>query len=112
MRSGDKNTLLEITIKSGKTFSKIEEQLGEGYYFKGEVLSNIDFAWLPLLNRAEIIIKNTYFNLLAEFPKVIRWESELSKSNLYQKSIPEDFEKSSRTFTYLIKPTWGKLRTV
>ena len=40
MRSWDKNTLLERTVKLGKLFSKIEEQLGEGPYFKGVVLIN------------------------------------------------------------------------
>lgn len=55
IRSGDKNTLLERTAKLDKAFSKIEEQLGERPYFKGEVLSNIDIALLTLLHRAEII---------------------------------------------------------
>ena len=37
MRNGDKNTLLERTAELGKAFSKIEEQLGERPYFKGDV---------------------------------------------------------------------------
>lgn len=44
MRSADKETLDKKAAKLAKAFQKAESVLGDGPYFKGQQLSNVDIA--------------------------------------------------------------------
>ena len=105
MHSADQETLLERNEKLGKAFAKAEQQLDKGPFFKGEQLSNIDIAWLPLLHRAAIIREHTGYELLEGFPKVQTWQAEVLKTGLAEASVSEDFEQAFTDF-YLSEKTW------
>ncbi|MGF1700262.1 glutathione S-transferase family protein [Photobacterium makurazakiensis] len=105
MRSSDEDTLTERSEKLAKAFAKAESALGNGPYFKGESLSNVDIAWLPLLHRAAIIKSYTCHDLLAGFPKVQKWQAALMATGLADKSGPEDFEEAFSRF-YLSEQTF------
>ena len=94
MRSADERTLFDRTGKLGKAFQKAEIALDSGPYFNGDVLSNVDVAWLPLLHRASIINKHTCYDFLADFPKVKAWQSALMETGLacllYTSPSPRD----------------------
>ena len=105
MRSGNKETLEERAENLEKVFAKAEKKLGSGPFFKGESLSSIDIAWLPLLHRTDIIKSRTCYDLIEKFPRVQKWREELSKTGLYEKSVPEDFEKQFTDF-YLSEKTY------
>lgn len=92
MRSPDEDTLAERKEKLGRVFEKTEKALGEGPYFKGNTISNVDIAWMPLLHRAAIIEVHTCFNFIAGYPKVRAWQEALLETGLPAKSVPEDFE--------------------
>jgi len=92
MSSADQPTLDQRSKKLGKAFEKAEKQLGEGPYFKGSSLSNVDIAWLPLLHRAAIIKRRTGYDFVADYPKVKAWQSAVLDIGLAEKSVSEDFE--------------------
>ena len=97
-RSANQNTLSERTGKLGKAFGKVEKVFGDGQYFKGETISNVDIAWLPLLHRAKIIEKNTCYDFLDPYPKVKKWQTALLDTGLAEKSVSEDFELAFTDF--------------
>ena len=92
MQSTDKDTLTERKERLGRSFEKAEKALGEGPYFKGSVLSNVDIAWIPLLHRSAIIEAHTCFNFIDGCSKVQAWQAALLKTGLPAKSVSEDFE--------------------
>ena len=105
MRSADKETLAERSEKLGKAFAKAEKAIGNGPFFKGEALSNVDIAWLPLLHRAAIIEKHTCHDFLADYPKVKAWQRAMMETGLAEKSVSEDFEEAFTGF-YLSENTY------
>lgn len=105
MRSTDQQTLTERSNKLGAAFSKVEQVLGSNRYFRGDVLSNVDIAWLPLLHRADIIRRYTGYDFLEQYPKVRKWQNALMETGLAEKSVSEDFEKKFTEF-YLSHLTW------
>ncbi len=105
MRSADKATLKERAEKLGKAFAKAEKALGDGPYFKGEALSNVDITWLPLLHRADIIRRHTCYDLVGNFPKVKAWQQAVIQTGLAEKSVAEDFEEAFTGF-YLSDSTF------
>lgn len=105
MRSGDMPTLAEREEKLAKAFAKAEKQLGRGPFFKGDSLSKVDIAWLPLLHRAAIIDKNSCYDFLRNFPKVKQWQQALQKTGFFEKSVPKDFEEAFTGF-YLSDKTF------
>ncbi len=105
LRSSDKDTLTERTEKLRKAFAKAEKQLTGKTFFKGDTLSNIDIAWLPLLHRAAIIREHTGYDLLDGFPKVQAWQTEVMQTGLAEASVAEDFEAAFTGF-YLSDQTW------
>lgn len=105
MRSADESTLAERSEKLAKAFEKAESALAEGPFFKGESLSNVDIAWLPLLHRAAIITAHSYYDFLERFPKVKAWQTALLNTGLAAKSVAEDFEQTFTDF-YLSDSTY------
>ncbi|MGD8171777.1 glutathione S-transferase family protein [Vibrio sp. TRT 21S02] len=105
MRSKTKNTLTEKVANLGKAFAKAEAQLTTGPFFKGEQLSKVDIAWLPVLHRAHIIKAHTCFDMLAGFPKVQAWQQALLATGLVEKSVADDFEAAFTGF-YLSDETY------
>lgn len=105
MRSATTEILDERSEKLRTAFAKVEHVLGEGPYFKGEVLSNVDIAWLTLLHRADIIERHTGYDFLQGLPKVKKWQAALMKTGLAEQSVAEDFEQKFTDF-YLSKDTF------
>lgn len=104
-RSADKDTLSERVAKLGKAFAKAENILGDGPYFKGEALSNVDIAWLPLLHRAALIETGSGFDFLDGYPKVKAWQTALMETGIAEKSVAEDFDEAFNGF-YLSDETF------
>ena len=104
-RSPDEATLHERSQKLAKAFAKVEKVLGDGPFFKGNSLSNVDIAWLVLLHRASIIYERTCYNFIDSFPKVKAWQSALLKTGLAEKSVGEDFNTKFSDF-YLSQQTY------
>jgi len=98
MRSADEETLVERTEKFGKAFEKAEKTLGDGPYFKGQSMSNIDISWLPLLHRAAIIYRHTGYDFIAKYPKVKAWQTALMGTGIAEKSVSDDFENAFTGF--------------
>ncbi|MCT4587616.1 MAG: glutathione S-transferase C-terminal domain-containing protein [Carboxylicivirga sp.] len=92
-RSPDLKSLQE----NGQTFydalSIMEKELGDKRFFKGEQLSEIDIAWLPILHRTHIVQQKTDFDFLEDFPKVKKWQDKLMATGIPDKSVPEDFSE-------------------
>ena len=105
MRSEDEATLKERREALDKILSKVEQDIGQGPYYKGESISNLDIAWLPLLHRAAIIEKYSDYDFLAEYPKLKNLQHHLMESGLAEKSVPEDFENVFTHF-YLSKSSY------
>lgn len=104
MRSSDKATLADRVANLAKAFGKVEKQL-TGPFFKGDQLSNVDMAWLPLLHRAHIIKAHTCFDMLEGFPKVQAWQQQIMETGLVEKTVSEDFESAFTGF-YLSDDTF------
>ncbi|WP_170336390.1 glutathione S-transferase family protein [Ruegeria arenilitoris] len=105
MQSADKAIFDERMEKLSKSFEKAESQLGEGPYFSGATLGNVDMAWLPLLHRAAIVSDHSGHDMLAAYPKVKAWQQSLLDTGLPQKSVSEDFLGRFTDF-YLAERTW------
>lgn len=105
MRSADAMTLDERSAKLGAAFEAVERVLGEGPYFNGNNLGNVDLAWLVLLHRTDIIRRHTDYDFLAMYPKVKTWREWLLNTGLAEKSVSEDFEKVFTDF-YLSEATY------
>lgn len=104
-RSGDLASLQEREAKLAKAFEKAEKQLTLGPFFKGENLSNVDIAWLPLLHRASVIETHSGYDFIAKFEKVKAWQQALKTTGLFEKSVPVDFEQKFTDF-YLSEQTY------
>lgn len=105
MQSKDKEVLAERSAKLNKAFEKAEKQLGDGPFFNGETLGNVDIAWLPLLHRAQIVKEHSGYDFLADYPKVRAWQGALADTGLYAKSVAPDFEEKFEDF-YLAERTF------
>jgi glutathione S-transferase len=105
MRSEDQKTFEERAAHLDQAFSRIEKAVDNKPFFKGEALSNIDIAWLPLLHRAAIIQQYSYYDFFGKYPKVKAWQTALLKSGLVKKSVSQDFEDKFVQF-YLSNKTY------
>ena len=105
MQSANKETLQERSEKLCKAFEKAEKQLGDGPFFNGAVMGNVDVAWLPLLHRAGIVEQHSGYDFLEAFPKVRAWQRSILKTGIAEKSVPEDFEEAFSKF-YLDERTF------
>lgn len=105
MQSADKAIYDDRMAKLSKSFEKAEKQLGDGPYFSGQTLGNVDIAWLPLLHRAAIVSDHSGHDMLAAYPKVKAWQQALLKSGIPQKSVSGDFTARFSDF-YLADRTW------
>lgn len=105
MQSKNKSVLAERQAKLTKAFEKAERKLGEGPFFNGETLGNVDIAWLPLLHRAQIVKEHTGYDFFTDYPKVRAWQSALAGTGLYVQSVADDFEETFSDF-YLADRTF------
>ncbi len=105
MRSSDGMTLQERVNKLKKIFAKVEAALTTSTYFKGESLSNVDIAWLPLLHRSSIICRRSGYDMLEGYPKVQAWRKATMNSGIVAGSVAEDFEEAFSGF-YLSTETY------
>lgn len=104
MSSHDEQTFIDRNAKLQKLFAKAERALGDGPFFKGESLSNIDVAWLPLLHRANIVREHTGFDFVADYPKVGAWQHALLDLPITKNSVAKQFEERFVAF-YLSEST-------
>lgn len=104
-RSADTQILEERSGRLAQAFAKIEKELGDGPFFNGTTLSDIDIAWLPLLHRAYIIQTHTGYDFLVGFSKVKVWQGAILNTGLAEKSVPDDFEQRFTDF-YLSENTY------
>lgn len=91
MGSKDRETFETRLAILQKSFQKAENKLGDSVFFKGDYISNVDIAWLPLLHRAAVIKEGSGFDMLEGFPKVQKWQAALIESGLTDKTVPADF---------------------
>ena len=105
MRSRDQDTLTKRSENLIGIFAKAESVLKKGPFFKGKTISNVDIAWLPLLHRANIILKHTGYDLLSNYPKVQAWQQSIMKTDIVKKSVSDDFENRFADF-YLSDETY------
>lgn len=105
MRSADEDTFCERMTKLSIPFAKAEAAMTQGPFFKGDTLSHIDIAWLPLLHRALIVKERTGFDLFANKPKVKAWQQALFDTGLFGASVSDDFESAFTGF-YLSEQTY------
>lgn len=105
MQSKDKSVLATHEAKLTKAFERVEQQLGDGPFFHGETLGNVDVAWLPLLHRAQIVRQNSGYDFLAQHPKMRSWQSSLADTGLFAKSVAPDFDRKFADF-YLSERTF------
>ena len=105
MQSADKDTWTKRSEQLSNLFSKANSAIEKGPFFKGETISNVDIAWLPLLHRANIILEHTGYDLLAGHPKVQAWQQAIMKTDIVEKSVSDDFENRFTDF-YLSNSTY------
>ncbi|UPR30209.1 glutathione S-transferase family protein [Vibrio crassostreae] len=91
MGSKDQETFETRLANLQKSFQKAENKLDDSDFFKGDYISNVDIAWLPLLHRASVIKEGSGFDMLEGFPKVQKWQAALIESGLTDKTVPADF---------------------
>lgn len=105
MRSGDRETLTTQAANLGRAFARAEAHLGDGPFFNGATMGNVDLAWLVLLHRAAIVRAHRGYDFLAEFPKVRKWQDALMATGLAEASVAPDFEEKFAGF-YLSDQTY------
>ncbi|QBY05862.1 glutathione S-transferase family protein [Thalassotalea sp. HSM 43] len=105
MRSKDQTTFSERNDKLMSAFAKIEQQLTGTGFFKGNHMSLVDIAWLPLLHRAHIIETHTGYDFFNKLPNVKAWQQRIVNSAITIESVADDFESAFREF-YLSNTTW------
>lgn len=104
-RSPDREVLTERNAKLAKAFDRVEKQLGDTPYFGGERIGMVDIAWLPLLHRAEIIARRACYDFVGDRPKLKKWQAQLMRTGLAEKSVAPDFEEAFAAF-YLSDQTF------
>lgn len=105
MQSKDKTIFAEREAKLAKAFERAEKKLGDGPFFAGGVLGNVDIAWLPLLHRAQVVRSRCGYDFFSAFPKVRAWQRAIDATGLYGKSVSPDFEDRFADF-YLAERTF------
>lgn len=105
MRSADKATFDERVASLRISMTKVENQLGDGPFFSGDTVGNVDMAWLVMLHRASVVEDFSGYDMLADFPKTKAWQQALMNTGLAERSVPEDFVQRFSEF-YLADRTW------
>jgi glutathione S-transferase len=105
MRSPTKIDLEQRYSKLRKSFERVEDVLTGDKFFSGEEIGKVDVAWIPLLHRAKILEDHSCYNMLEGLDKVIKWQEELLKLNVVNKSVSSDFLESFSGF-YLSEKTY------
>lgn len=104
-RSPDASTLNERSDKLGKAFDRMENRLNGSRFFSGEKIGMVDVAWLPLLHRADIMVRRSGFDFVGDRPRLKTWQSELLATPMAENSVAPDFEDSFSAF-YLSDQTF------
>ena len=104
-RSANKAVLEERSARLGKSFDRVEKQLEETPYFRGNTIGMVDIAWLPLLHRAKLVETHTAYDFLEGRPKLKAWQQSLLNDGLAEKSVASDFEDAFTGF-YLSNQTY------
>lgn len=104
-RSPDAQTFDTRAKKLQEAFARAQKQLGDGPFFNGEHMGNVDIAWLPLLHRASLVQAHSGYDFLASFPKVKAWQTTMLETGLAKRSVAEDFDAAFSAF-YLSEQTF------
>ncbi len=105
MRSANKTSFEENRVRLNKAFDRIETALENKPFFKGEALSNVDIAWLPLLHRAAIVQQYNCYDFFDKYPNIKLWQRGLLNTGLAEASIADDFKEKFVDF-YLSEKTY------
>ena len=95
--TSDKDLKDNLEIMS-QAFQKIENVLGDGPYFNGEIISQVDVAWFVILYRTHIVLQCTGVDFLDGFPKITRWKNKLLEVERLRHSVPEGFIEEFSNF--------------
>jgi glutathione S-transferase len=88
----------EATIKS--QLAKLEEQLGDGPFFHGELFTLVDASIAPALFRYTILEQKYGVSFWQELPKVRKMAAALWEMEDIQSSVPADFHEALETFLH------------
>ncbi len=105
MQSVDKAIFDERMAKLAEAFEKAEKQLGDGPFFSGPELGNVDIAWLPLLHRSAIVADHSGHDMLEPYPRVKAWRHAVLDTRIPERSVSQDFTQTFSDF-YLAERTW------
>ncbi|MDV7141590.1 glutathione S-transferase family protein [Tropicimonas sp. TH_r6] len=105
LQSADQCAFQDRMSKLGKAFERAEARLGDGPYFSGTELGNVDIAWLPLLHRAALVEQHSGHDMLTAYPRVKAWQAALMATGLAERSVPQDFDARFADL-YLSDRTW------
>jgi len=105
MQSEDKETLIEKMKDLNKAFEYTEKQLGDGPFFNGNKMGNVDIAWLPILHRAQLVKNYSGYDMFSGFPKISAWQKNIIATGLPEKTVSEDFGDRFSNL-YLAKETF------
>ncbi|MEM9604968.1 MAG: glutathione S-transferase family protein [Pseudomonadota bacterium] len=105
MQSADRAVLTEREAPLHAAFDRAEAAIGDGPYFRGNTLGNVDIAWLPLLHRAARVEAHSGHDLLQGHPKVKAWQHALADTGLFEASVSADFNADFDGF-YLSERTY------
>ena len=75
-----------------KQFAWLENKLGNGPYFNGEIFSLVDIAYAPLFMRVDLLNLGDVLCPVLEYPKVTRWAEKLLTIPELPDSVANDFE--------------------
>ncbi len=105
MQSADKGAWDQRMPKLHAAFARVEAQLGEGPFFAGGEIGNVDIAWLPLLHRAALVERHNGHDMLAGYPRAKAWQQAVLDTGIPDRSVHGDF---LRKFTdlYLAERSW------
>jgi glutathione S-transferase len=90
-RSSDLESMLERGIPFYDGLDRMEKRIGQSKYFQGEKLSSVDIAWMPILQRAQMVKDKTGYDYLTDYPKLRQWQKHLMETGIPDKSVLGDF---------------------
>ena len=80
-------------------FQRVEQALSDGPWFAGDQFTLVDAAFAPAFRALAVIGDVAGFDVLANTPKVARWQQALSKRPSVIAAVSDDYPE--RFFTFL-----------
>ena len=87
-----------MTSSLAAKFSRVEDQLGTGPYFSGEVFSLVDAAFAPVFRYFDAFDRIGEFGILDDKPKVAAWRMALASRRSVRDAVSADFGSRLHAF--------------